>query len=448
MRKVLKNEGKRFNLATFGFTLIELMGVITVLGIIALIAFPIITTSLNKSKNSISEATTRILYSNGESFIKENINNYKLTEDNVFCVSLQQLVDAGKVSSPITDASTGKKVPLTKTLKYKVSTNRKLTHDNNLYEPSDCSSLLEATQFLFEYTGGVQTFTAPRDKNYRIELWGAGTNDYAGGKGAYTSGVITLKKGDRLYLYVGEAGKKGSQGNDATLSYGLGAAATFNGGGAGGNAGGGEHPYSNYSGGNSGGGATDIRLSNGPWNDSESLKSRIMVAGGGGGHTYNDTGYDSQKGNAGTTNGEAGALYAYMINYPSDASKRGAGATQTTGNAFGVGGAGAASGTTRYCNGHSGGGGGYFGGVGGSSTGNICHNTGGGGGSSFISGATGCRAVLASGAIGTSNIHYSGKKFIEINMIGGNTIMPNPRGTTKITGNEGNGYARITIVDN
>ena len=72
---------------------------------------------------------------------------------------------------------------------------------------------------------------------------------------------------------------------------------------------------------------------------------------------------------------------------------------------------------------------------------------GGGGGSSFVSGCTGCRAVLESGAIGTSNIHYSGKVFKQIEMISGNAVMPNPRGTVKITGNEGNGFARITIIE-
>ena len=60
-----------------GFTLVELLGVITVLGLIALIAFPIITGSINKAKSNISEATAKVLYSNGESYIKENINNYK-----------------------------------------------------------------------------------------------------------------------------------------------------------------------------------------------------------------------------------------------------------------------------------------------------------------------------------------------------------------------------------
>ena len=59
---------------------------------------------------------------------------------------------------------------------------------------------------------------------------------------------------------------------------------SFNGGGYGGYG----SPY-----GYSGGGASDIRLIDGDWDNLESLKSRVMVAGGGGGvanATYNTAG--------------------------------------------------------------------------------------------------------------------------------------------------------------
>lgn len=116
----------------------------------------------------------------------------------------------------------------------------------------------------FDYTGNVQKFEAPYDGIYQIELWGASggvPDDISYGQGAYTKGSIHLKKGDTFYVYVGEKGK-----NNRTVS--------FNGGGYGG--------YGKEIGW-SGGGATDIRLMNGNWNNLEGLKSRVMVAGGGGG---------------------------------------------------------------------------------------------------------------------------------------------------------------------
>lgn len=107
---------------------------------------------------------------------------------------------------------------------------------------------------LFSYTGDYQIFTTPETGNYRIECAGA-SGYYDSGKGTYASGILNLQKGEQLYIYVGEGNK----------SSGI----AYNGGGSG------------YYG--SGGGATDVRLQNGLWNNFESLKSRIMIAAGGGG---------------------------------------------------------------------------------------------------------------------------------------------------------------------
>lgn len=136
----------------------------------------------------------------------------------------------------------------------------------------------------FSYTGDYQEYIVPYSGYYQIELWGAqgGSSSTVGGKGAYTSGTIYLKKDEKIYVYVGESG-----GNIQT--------ATYNGGG--------------YSGtlynARSGGGATDIRLVSGSWDEFESLKSRIMVAAGGGGSTAGN--YGCNGGAGGTLEGLAGA---------------------------------------------------------------------------------------------------------------------------------------------
>ena len=114
------------------------------------------------------------------------------------------------------------------------------------------------------------TFTAaPHGTySYTIECWGAqgGTEgSYIGGKGAYTKGTLSLEKNSTLYVYTGACGDRGSSG--AVFNNGTVRMAQSNG--------------SYYHG--AGGGSTDIRLTNGAWNNFESLKSRIMVAAGGGG---------------------------------------------------------------------------------------------------------------------------------------------------------------------
>ena len=81
---------------------------------------------------------------------------------------------------------------------------------------------------IYEYTGGIQTFTAPADGQYRLEVWGAQSGT-GGAKGGYSQGIATLKRGDVLYICVGGAGGDG-KGN-------TGGAAGYNGGGKGGNGG-------------------------------------------------------------------------------------------------------------------------------------------------------------------------------------------------------------------
>ena len=62
----------------------------------------------------------------------------------------------------------------------------------------------------FDYTGSIQTFTAPKTGIYQLETWGAqgenatdGTNTARGGYGAYAVGEVLLQQGDTLYINVG-----------------------------------------------------------------------------------------------------------------------------------------------------------------------------------------------------------------------------------------------------
>ena len=197
-----------------------------------------------------------------------------------------------------------------------------------------------------------------------------------------------------------------------------------------------------------GGGSTDIRLSNGTWNDFNSLKTRFMVAAGGGGastyHTLKSGGY---------AGGLIGGSYDTQLAYDGN-SVENSGGTQTKG---GINGGGTNSGITagsiagfgvptEGTNGGGFGGNGYYaGGQGGHSRGTVGTGS---GGSSFISGHTGCNAITSSST--SSNIihtgqpnHYSGYVFSNTVMKAGNEVMPSPTGGTE-TGHSGNGYCKIT----
>ena len=303
-------------------------------------------------------------------------------------------------------------------------------------------------KWTYDYTGNEQVFTAPANGTYKFELWGAqGGAYYQAANGSYVSGELVIKKGEKFYVYVGRTGLDSSS-TDYVFNYG----------------------YQNYI--KTGGGATDIRLVNGNWDSLSSLVSRIMVAGGGGSQGgLNPTDGGNPYG------GSAGGLVGYQggscISGNVTEHKGAKGATQTSGHAFGsvpllnTGG--------NYFFNNSGGNGYWSGnfydwvGAGG-------HNavSGAGGGSSFISGHTGCVAILSQNSTtprsdskgatckdGTTDItcsyHYSNIVFKNTIMIDGEgyswttvkgkkTSMPSHDGLSTIVGNNSNGYAKITLI--
>ena len=253
----------------------------------------------------------------------------------------------------------------------------------------------------FEYTGSTQTVGLPKGK-YKLEVWGAqgaNHNNGMGGKGGYSTGVLTLANSATLYIQV--AGK----GNSYNGGY--------NGGGK-----------SAHTDGAGGGGATHVAVKDGLLkNFSSTYKSEVyIVAGGGGGGATNG---NSTGGYGGGTSGGTGGYQSCGI-----WGVGGTGGTQTAGGvlgsnrnddsegtdgSFGMGGTG-----SRVVNGGGGGGGGLYGGGGGEG-GNTC-NAAGGGGSGYLN--------TSLGNAETRN---------------GSVAFPAPIGGTE-TGHNGDGHVRITLV--
>ena len=322
----------------------------------------------------------------------------------------------------------------------------------------------------FGYTGGEQEFTSPTTETYKLEVWGAqggeNANKFAGAAGAYSSGEITLMKGQKFYIYVGGQSGYNGGGSPSTQAY-----------------------PANIGG--YGGGATDIRLINGTWNNFESLKSRIMVAGGGGGaggtaHTGTEyqieptvTGYglngngkpdrcsDSCGGLGGDElagfGGEASGDTKALITTGAVSNREGLLGENGKNGAFGIGGTGGGTGVyyhniSAYKDVFSGGsgaggGGGYFGGGGGAGACGWWATIGGsgGGGSSFVSGNTSSKAISSDSTANniiylSTSVHYSGLYFDNSKMLSGNESIPSHDGTSFTKGNKGNGYAKITLI--
>lgn len=208
----------------------------------------------------------------------------------------------------------------------------------------------------FNYTGNEQYIDLAPGA-YKLECWGASGGDagnwsslggYAHpGNGGYTSGTIYISEIKRLYIQVGSKGSNGG----------------YNGGGYGSTA-------------PKGGGASDVRLRSGAWNNLDGLKSRIIVAGGGGSDEW---GY-SNGGHGGNLIGGTGTA-----GRTGNGQRTCYGGSQTAGGSgyinggFGYGGYSTASTDLGGC-----GGGGWYGG------GTNLYSGGGGGGSSYAAGYAEC----------------------------------------------------------
>lgn len=161
----------------------------------------------------------------------------------------------------------------------------------------------KSVQYTYDYTGDVQVFTVPADGVYTLEAWGAsggdgydnsvdrGNTSSVAGNGGYSKGNISLKKGQKIYVFVGGAGKYGA----GTNRFG-GPAGGYNGGGDGGVADSG-----------SGGGMSHISTTNNPATTSWKPDGTLLAAGGGGGadNSGGSRGSDDGRGgNGGGKNGE------------------------------------------------------------------------------------------------------------------------------------------------
>ena len=246
----------------------------------------------------------------------------------------------------------------------------------------------------FAFTDSVQSVTLPVG-TYLIESWGAdGYTQTAGfnGRGGYASGTLIITTPQTYYIHVGKGGGYPTTGVVANRW-------NYNGGGIG-------YPNSNVAYGN-GGGASDLRTLAGTWDDSISLTSRLIVAGGGG--AGRSSAYVG--GHGGGLTGANGTFFSPdQAGGPTGGSQTAGGSntgytsgltTATLGKAM------TWNGATLTATFLSGGGGGYYGGASG--------RVAGAGGSSYTG-----------GVIGGSTI-----------MFGQTGYVPNPSGNL-------NGYIRIT----
>ena len=402
-----------------GFTLIELLAVITVLGFLIVIIIPTVNKTINDSETTLEQTQINEIINATKKYVLDNTD--LLPESNHYTyIRTQELVDNGiidndKIINPKTKEIINGCILISYNDYY------------NQYEYEYKNSCVEVgTTNAYDYTGDVQNFKAPLNGYYKLEVWGAQggyrTTESNGGKGGYATGIVHLSNNENLYVYVGGSGNSAECTNDNCPG-------GYNGGG---------YRYK-YKG---GGGATDIRLieNSDPLN-SNSLLSRIIVAGGGGSDgATNKTGMygGGTQGGAATQNygsyGYGGTQTGFTTSTTPTQSIITTNSDTSYYAGFGFGGYG-----ISRSSGYAGaGGGGWYGGVGSKPDSSGDDDRGGGGGSGF---------VYTSSSQLPQNYQVDAKyQLTNTNLIAGNASMPSHETEGTMTGNLGNGYAKITYM--
>lgn len=111
-----------------GLTIVELLAVLVVIGLIAVVIFPVVTDNITDSQNKTEEVQKESMKEAAQSYIAENIGKTIsfTSEDNNEEISLKTLIDEGFLTGEYKNPKTGKEYDL---LNSKVI----VTKDDNSY---------------------------------------------------------------------------------------------------------------------------------------------------------------------------------------------------------------------------------------------------------------------------------------------------------------------------
>lgn len=109
-----------------GFTLIELMGVIVLLGLVSIVSYVVIEKLILNSKENISEATKKIIYVAADNYIEDNMDDFPKEKEKNYCVSIDSLIngnylDEDTISKDLKNLSSYHDVLVTVDSSYKFS---------------------------------------------------------------------------------------------------------------------------------------------------------------------------------------------------------------------------------------------------------------------------------------------------------------------------------------
>lgn len=84
-----------------GFTLVELLGIIVILGLLILLALPQISNVVKSSSSKTDAVTLNMILDAAKLYVDDNIDKYEKSNGITYCISLEELVNHNYLKSPI-----------------------------------------------------------------------------------------------------------------------------------------------------------------------------------------------------------------------------------------------------------------------------------------------------------------------------------------------------------
>ena len=131
------------------FTLAEILGVIVVIGLLLVIIAPTIINRINSKEENVEEAANKIIFDAASQYITENREHFP--QGKKYCIKLTDLIEAGKLASPVKDVKTGKDMDND----YVVEVSLYSSGDSyyELKKTSECNSELPMIDFIVTPSG-------------------------------------------------------------------------------------------------------------------------------------------------------------------------------------------------------------------------------------------------------------------------------------------------------
>ncbi len=125
-----------------GFTLIEVVATIFIISLITVLLLPTMLNRLNDQKGQISDLEKQIIYEATQLYIEDNNEYFKnKIEGESYCINIETLVEAKKLSKPLIDVKTKKEIPLNSAVR--VTVGKGNSSDYEIIDNRSCEGVYE-----------------------------------------------------------------------------------------------------------------------------------------------------------------------------------------------------------------------------------------------------------------------------------------------------------------